>query len=336
MSSEAAEIDSVIEIVTPENIAFQYRVAGPFRRLPAFVLDILLRIAIYIGASFLFGLLLLFIGRWLPGFGLLLGGLWQTFQMIAWFVMSWFYGGLFETYWNGQTPGKRVLGLRTLTTAGRPINGLQAVLRNLFRAADMMPLLSLEMFEPTFIGDLMEATTGSRSVPAYVVPTFLLGLLTMTLTRRYQRLGDLVSGTVVVIEEKHWLTGVAKLDDPRAPSLAAYIPVDFAVSKSLARTLAMYVDRRRFFSEPRRREVAKHLGEPLVRLFGMPFDTSHDLLLCALYYRTFVADRGDGEQRKADHAAPFAVQAMLPGPAPFAGVAVGASPPPPFPIGAAR
>ena len=98
-------------------------------------------------------------------------------------------------------------------------------------------------------------------------------------------------GTLVVIEEKHWLTGIVKLEDPRTEKLAELLPVDFRVSRSLAQTLATYVERRRFFTAARRREVARHLGEPLLELFNLPVDTSHDLLLCALYHRTFVADR---------------------------------------------
>ena len=123
----------------------------------------------------------------------------------------------------------------------------------------------------------------------------MAGLLTMTMNRRFQRLGDLVCGTMVVIEERHWLTGVAKLEDPRAAQLAEYLPADFRVSRSLAQSLATYVERRRFFSAARRREVARHLAEPLLEQFGMRRDTSHDLLLCALYYRTFVADRAADE-----------------------------------------
>jgi hypothetical protein len=60
----------------------------------------------------------------------------------------------------------------------------------------------------------------------------------------------------------------------------------------------MYVDRRRFFQPERRREVARHLAEPLIRQFGLLPDTSHDLLLCALYYRTFIADRPGAESAK--------------------------------------
>ena len=69
------------------------------------------------------------------------------------------------------------------------------------------------------------------------------------------------------------------------------------VSRSLAKALATYVERRKFFSPPRRKEVAKHLAEPLLAKFGLPGDTSYDLLLCSLFYRTFIADRGDDEKQ---------------------------------------
>ena len=43
----------------------------------------------------------------------------------------------------------------------------------------------------------------------------------------------------------------------------------------------------------RRREVAKPLAELVLRQLGWPADTDYDRLLCALYYRAFIADRGD-------------------------------------------
>jgi hypothetical protein len=57
--------------------------------------------------------------------------------------------------------------------------------------------------------------------------------------------------------------------------------------------LATYVERRQFFTPARRREIARHIGELLIEHFHLPRDTSQDLLLCALYYRAFIADRGD-------------------------------------------
>jgi len=271
MDNPAEQLDTTIEIVTPENIAFDYRVAGPFRRFPAYLIDLAIRCGAVVA-----------IGMGLGFFGGLGGGAFAgAFILIAMFVLEWFYGGFFETYMNGQTPGKRVMGIRVLTVDGEPINGLQAVLRNILRTVDLYPMLSLEMF--------------GAPAPLYVIPTYMAGLLTMAMNRRFQRLGDLVCGTMVVIEERHWLTGVAKLEDPRAAQLAEYVPPDFRVSRSLAQSLATYVERRRFFSPARRREVARHLAEPLLEQFGMRSDTSHDLLLCALYYRTFVADRAADE-----------------------------------------
>jgi hypothetical protein len=75
----------------------------------------------------------------------------------------------------------------------------------------------------------------------------------------------------VVVEQRQWLMGVAKLDDPRAIQLAAYLPPNFVVPRSMARALATYVERRKFFSIPRRREVARHLAEPLLARFGPCF-----------------------------------------------------------------
>jgi hypothetical protein len=134
----------------------------------------------------------------------------------------------------------------------------------------------------------------------------VVGLTVMTMNRRYQRLGDLVAGTIVVVEERRWLTGVAKLDDPRAIQLAAYLPPNFVVTRSLSRALSTYVERRRFFTPLRRREVARHLAEPLLERFGLPPDTSYDLLLCALYYRTFIADRSQDERLLSEAQAAFA------------------------------
>jgi len=284
MAQRREQIDSIIRVVTPENIAFEYRLAGPFRRLPALVIDW----AIFAGTYFvLWFVVMLTVGLYVSG------AIAVAFMILLFFAGWWWYGGLFETFMNGQTPGKRLMGLRVLTTEGQPINGLQAIMRNLLRGADLFPAMPC------------------------------IGLIVMTLNSRSQRLGDLVCGTMVVIEQQSWLTGVARLEDPRAIQLAGYLPPNFVVSRQLARALATYVERRRFFTPLRRREVAKHLGEPLLRQFGLAADTSYDLLLCALYYRTFIADRSEDEQRLKEaqasvqqnpfqQMAPFPIQVQMP------------------------
>ncbi len=255
MGAHTGQLDTTIEIVTPENIAFQYRVAGPFRRLLAWLIDFVIRFFFVVAV----GIAALLVGAFLRVSGLAIG---VTFAIA--FVVQWLYGGLFEAFWNGQTLGKRMLGIRVMSKDGQPISGFQAVLRLVLRAADMLPF-----------------------------PFYMAGLCTATMTRRFQRLGDLAARTIVVIEETHGLRGVAPIADPEAIRLAGLIPAGFQASPTLGRALAAYVQRRGQFAWGRRLEIAAHLGEPLRDRFQLPPNTNLDMLLCALYYRAFIADRND-------------------------------------------
>ena len=271
MAYREKPLDATIDIVTPENISFRYRVAGPFRRLPAYIIDLLLRFGVLLAIVFVFSMLGIF-----DVIGASIG--FVTVALLA-FLMEWFYGGLLETYWNGQTVGKRVMGIRVLSTDGQPITGLQAVMRNILRFVDMMPVIPWAA-----VGDAPSAIGA---------PTFMFGLVTPLANVRFQRLGDIVCGTMVVIEERGLLMETVRFEDPRVAQLAAELPASFAVSQTMAKALATYVDRRKLFSPPRRREIARHMGEPLVHKFGLPADTSYDLLLCSLYHRTFVVSQAE-------------------------------------------
>ncbi|MBX7165423.1 MAG: RDD family protein [Pirellulales bacterium] len=249
-------IDTNIEIVTPENIAISYRLAGPFQRLPAYLIDLALRLT----ALFVVGVIVATVFTWI-GLGAVGGGLWLLFL----FALEWFYGGFFETIWNGQTPGKWLLRLRVLSVDGRPISAWQAVLRNLLRAADAMPSLS-----------------------QYVL-TYLLGLATTAANDRFQRLGDLACGTMVVVEEPRRRHGVVVVAEPEVVRLAADLPPNITLEPGVARALASYVARRTVFTPERRIEISRHLAEPLRQRLGLG-PSSPDVLLCALYRRLFLAD----------------------------------------------
>lgn len=272
---EAERLDTRIAIVTPENIAFEHRVAGPFRRLPAYLLDLLISVGGAIVVTIL--LTLAFSLVQLTGIGL-------GIALVLWFVVTFFYHGLFEALWNGQTPGKRVCGLRVVTIEGLPIHPWQAILRNILRAADALPA----------------ATLGLTGVP---VPTYLAGLVSCACTSRYQRLGDLACGTMVVIEQQEERHGVTRIHDKAVLDLAESIPRGYRPSRSLAAALSNYVARRQIFTPRQRQEISRHVAEPLIARWGLPTDTNSDLLLCAIYVRTFIAEdnsapRADGERRK--------------------------------------
>lgn len=273
MGTEKGQLDTTIEIVTPENIAFRYHVAGPFRRLLAYSIDVMIRGILFVVAAIGVTFLLSFAG--LPGLGV---GL----SLVFWFGLSWFYGGVFEALWNGQTPGKRLVQVRVLSTDGQPINGLQAVLRNLLRAVDMQPVVFS-----------------------------LVGLAVATMNKRFQRLGDIACGTMVVIEERHWFRGVIRITEPEVIRLAGQVPASFQATRSQARALSAYVHRRVYFPWTRRMEIARYLAEPLRDKLDLPRETNLDHLLCALYHRTFITDRGDEVPPEAE--SPF-MQAPVPVP----------------------
>lgn len=266
-----AALDTTIAVKTPENIAFDYQLAGPFRRLPAYLIDFAVRWAVIIALAVLIMLVVGLIDVFTLGpFGIAIG-------FLLYFVISWFYGTILETYFNGRTVGKWACGIRAIGIDGRPISGKRALIRNLLRIADLAPLAAVSQVSEDI-------------PPAFVIPTGMIGLVSMVMTRRLQRLGDLAAGTMVIVDERSWRLPVAKVDDPRVPALASFVPGDYRVSRTMARTLAIYAERRHYLTRERRREVARHLTVPLVERFEFRRDIDPDLLMYALYYKTFLAD----------------------------------------------
>ncbi|MFK8113061.1 MAG: RDD family protein [Rubripirellula sp.] len=276
MAARAA-LDTTIAVVTPENIAFDYQLAGPFRRLPAYMVDVAVRWVMI--------LLIIFVVFMIGGLIdiTVLGPFAMASAFLTYFMINWFYGTFMETYFNGRTIGKWACGIRVIDVDGRPITGKRALIRNLLRIADMAPPLAIS----SVIEDL------PMIFMVLMVPTGMIALIVMISTKRLQRLGDLAAGTMVIVDERSWRLPVAKVDDARVPALASFVPADYRVSRSMARTLAIYAERRHFLTPARRREVARHLTIPLVEQFEFRNDIDPDLLMYALYYKTFLADDSD-------------------------------------------
>ena len=127
--------------------------------------------------------------------------------------MTWGYGAFCEGVFNGQTVGKRAMGIRVVSERGVPISGAQAILRNLVGTVDGL-------------------------IPFF----FQIALASMILTRKFQRLGDLAAGTMVVIEERRWRRGITKISDPEVEALLPWLPGRIAAGSDLARVLSDYVE----------------------------------------------------------------------------------------------
>src|SRR3982751_3116061 len=94
----AEPLDTTVRLVTPERITFPYPLAGPFRRACAYLVDVLVRILLVIAALVS-----------PSGIGIML---------VVYFAMEWGYPGFCEAVFNGQTPGKRAMGIRVVSDRG--------------------------------------------------------------------------------------------------------------------------------------------------------------------------------------------------------------------------
>ena len=253
------QLDTVIRIVTPENIAFTYQLASLSQRAIAYCIDMLVLVFI----ELLIGCVLMF----MVSFLYVPGGFAMAIMFVTVFFLYWFLGAFFETVWNGQTPGKRLLGIRVLSTEGQPINSFQAVVRNILRFADLMP----------FNGGI-----------AFVA---------MLCNKRFQRFGDILCGTMVTIDEhtygRHELVRFKHPDIFRVTEMLPPI----ALTPETLKALALYVHRRKAISPRRREHIAAILAIPLIERHGLPENVTSDLLLCAVYHAHFVgmSDKEEAE-----------------------------------------
>ena len=174
-------------IETPEQTSIEFPLAGIGSRFLAVLIDSLFQI------GFLIVLALIFAGLGY-GFGNMgLGrspttGIWiAAILILIYFLVMYGYFMLFESIWNGQTPGKRLTHLRVIKDSGQPITAIEAVGRNLLRLVDQLPF------------------------------AYGIGVLCAWFSPQNKRLGDYVAGTVVV-HEKPFETVAPQWD---APSLVA-------------------------------------------------------------------------------------------------------------------
>ena len=118
----------VLQVRTPEGVAFEYALAGLPSRALAWMVDLACM-----------GALLLAVG-WLAS---LLGWLWQdlglALQLGVAGLLLWAWPAAWEAHF-GWTPGKRLLGLRVLREDGTAIGWPEALLRSVLRFVDMLPV----------------------------------------------------------------------------------------------------------------------------------------------------------------------------------------------------
>jgi len=134
------------------------------------------------------------------------------------FLLYWGYFTLFEAFWSGRTPGKRLAKIRVIQRSGRGIGLFEAMTRNFLRIVDQFPLI------------------------------YAVGTVSIFLTRQHQRLGDLAAGTLVVHERENLSasssatstrTFTAGIFEPAGYSLTATRPAQLELPASGIQLLGM-------------------------------------------------------------------------------------------------
>ena len=156
-----------IFVTTPDNIKVEYRLAGAGSRVGAAVVDTAIQ-----GVAFF---IILLIAVWVA-FDLNADIFDQTLErmsnivavvLVLYFIIFFGYFLIFEIITKGQTPGKKIFGLRTIRANGQPITFIQSIIRNVVRVT---------------------------------LDNMGLGVIMMLFSKNHTRLGDMLASTIVISE----------------------------------------------------------------------------------------------------------------------------------------
>ena len=161
----------VLRIETPENLELRLPLAGFGPRFLALLVGSLIQVAAGVVVFIVTTVLLVAAAAGPSADALESVTMLVIVAMIVIFgLISVGYPLLFEALWNGQTPGKRLTGIRVVKRGGLPLAFADVLIRNLMRLVDYFPSYGL------------------------------IGLISFFVSRSQQRLGDLAADTVVVRE----------------------------------------------------------------------------------------------------------------------------------------
>jgi uncharacterized RDD family membrane protein YckC len=237
-------------VQTPENVAVSYDLAGIGSRFLAAATDSIIQIVLIVLVS----LAIAVAGgmgmssrtlRDLTGGGSDRFGVWLVaLFLFAIFLLLWGYYAAFEMAWNGQTPGKRLTRLRVLRENGYPIGPIDALIRNLVRLVDFLPM------------------------------AYGLGVVVMLVDKRSRRLGDLAAGTIVV-KERRALRAADLLAPEPLPELGpdepeAEVPNAHRLTAAEYSVLREYLLRREHLAPTPRGALARELAETMATRLDAP------------------------------------------------------------------
>jgi uncharacterized RDD family membrane protein YckC len=220
-------VDRTVDVRTPESIAFSYELAGLGSRFLALLVDqaiqlltlVLIAVGVILalraGNRHLISVVPTALARNVA----------LALVVTVLFTIAFGYFIVFEALWNGQTPGKKLLGLRVVRDGGYAIDFGASLIRNLIRVGEQM------------------------------LGYYVLAAISALVSPENKRLGDLAAGTIVVRE--------SRMAEPRAltepPQEPTYAPTAYLSGEERA-LIKRFLERRDSLPFDRRDELAAELA----------------------------------------------------------------------------
>lgn len=244
----AHDFTQKVEVETPELVVLSYTIAGVGSRVYAGFIDMLICIGLLIGIS----LASILVQARVAGAASVVSAWGTAILGLAAFAVFWGYYVVCEWLFDGQTIGKRQLGLRVVRDGGYSIGFAAAAIRNIMRAIDMQPGVF-----------------------------YLFGITSAVLSKTGKRLGDMVAGTVV-IQEKLVESPTARA---RAETRVAEAPAVAVLSESDFHLLERWYSRRLALDPEKRTALTRQISDRLRRFLPGEADTTDGARLALLYER---------------------------------------------------
>ncbi len=221
-----------LTLETPERAVLSLEVAGLGPRAFAYLVDLLLVFLFWVTALLAYSVVGDLVRRVQQ-----LSAAAQIAAVVGFFALGWCYDIAWETLWRGQTPGKRLLGLRVARADGSPVGFVESLVRNVLRAVE---------------------------IPFLYAP----GVLAIALTPCHQRLGDLVAGTLVLRDRAYDLSRYAvPAPDPRYAPLRRRAAA--ALSHADYERLSEFLQRRQALLDEARERIGKKIAAGLAARAGV-------------------------------------------------------------------
>lgn len=231
-----------VVLMTPEQVEVRFELAGIGSRFIALLLDSLwqgLVIGLIILVLFSYGIA----SR--PDISSFGGMMLVVLFILVIFVITNGYFLYFEATKNGQTPGKKSVGIRVILDSGHPVDFRGALIRNVMRLVDMLPGM------------------------------YGVGIVSAFFSPQYRRLGDYVAGTMVV-KVGNAASVMNAHPQPTAESEAVSsqhqsllppeaMPLITSIQKDEYRTIRHFLDRRAELEIPVAQDLAVKIAKPVAQ-----------------------------------------------------------------------